>query len=320
VAFVLLTFCLAFLIIAGAYWLVVMRAEGREGREVKKRLRGAGRGSKAQVGLERERKRLSSVPLLDRFFARSQRIGGKLQLFLDSTGVDMTVGRFLAMSAFAGAALFGLINYLTALWPLAIAAGILASVVPYLALRVARTSRMRKFEEQFPEAIDLIARALRAGHAFTTGVNMAGQEVPDPVGAEFRLLYEHQNYGMSLPDALRRFAERIPLLDARFFATAVLTQRESGGNLAEVLDNLAAVIRERFRVKRQVRVISAHGRITGWVLVAFPPALALAFSIMSPGSMQVLVTDPIGIRMAIGAIILQIIGTLVIRKLVDVEY
>ncbi len=125
---------------------------------------------------------------------------------------------------------------------------------------------MRLFEDQFPQAIDLIASSLRAGHAFTTGVSMVADEVPDPTGAEFRLLYDQQNYGMPLPDALKAFARRVPLLDARFFITAVLTQREAGGNLAEVLDNLSTLIRERSRVKRQVRVASAHGRITGWVL------------------------------------------------------
>ena len=156
----------------------------------------------------------------------------------------------------------------------------LLAFVPFLVVRFKATKRMRKFEEQFPEAIDLIARALRAGHAFTTGLALVAEEAPQPVAGEFRLLYDQQNFGMPLPDALKAFAERIPLLDARFFVTAVLTQRESGGNLAEILGNLANVIRERFKVKRQVRVISAHGRITGWVLSGLPPSLAAAFMII----------------------------------------
>ena len=131
--------------------------------------------------------------------------------------------------------------------------------------------RLIKFEEQFPEAIELLSRALRAGHAFTTGLSMVAEEMPEPVGTEFRLAYDRQNFGMPMPEALRSLGERVPLLDARFFVTAVLTQREAGGNLAEVLDNLAAVIRERFKVKRQVRVITAHARITGWVLAMLPP-------------------------------------------------
>ena len=146
--------------------------------------------------------------------------------------------------------------------------------VPFIFVRHKKNQRLKKFEEQFPEAIDLIARALRAGHAFTTGLAMAAEEIPAPVGEEFKLLYDRQNFGMPLPDAMKAFAARIPLIDARFFVTAVLTQRETGGNLGEVLDNLASVIRERFKVKRQVRVLTAHGRITGWILAALPPALA----------------------------------------------
>ncbi len=149
---------------------------------------------------------------------------------------------------------------------------------------------------------------------------MVADEIPDPVGAEFKLLYDRQNFGMPLPDALRDFSERIPLLDARFFATAVLTQREAGGNLSEVLDNLAKVVRERFKVKRQVRVLSAHGRITGWVLVAMPPLTALGFLFVVPDHIKLLVTDPMGVRLVIIALVLQVTGGLVIRKLVNIEY
>ena len=144
--------------------------------------------------------------------------------------------------------------------------------------------------------------------------------MPDPVGTEFRLLYERQNFGAPIDQALRSFAERVPLLDARFFVTAVLTQRESGGNLSEVLDNLATVIRERFRVKREVRVKSAHGRMTGWVLAGVPPSMALAMFITSPDVMRTLVTDPLGARMIMAGVVLQVAGTLIIRRLVRIDY
>jgi tight adherence protein B len=140
------------------------------------------------------------------------------------------------------------------------------------------------------------------------------------VGLEFRKLYDEQNFGLTLPDALRNFAGRIPVLDARFFVTAVLTQREAGGNLAEVLDNLAKVIRERFKVKRQVRVISAHGRITGWVLTGLPPAAAVATFMLSPLHIETLLGDPLGIRMIITAAVMQVLGALIIRRIVDIEY
>ncbi len=180
--------------------------------------------------------------------------------------------------------------------------------------------RVMKFEEQFPEAIDLLARALRAGHAFTSGLSMVAEELPAPVGTEFRLAYDRQNFGMPLPAALKELGERVPLLDAKFFVTAVLTQRDAGGNLSEVLDNLASVIRERFKVKRQVRVVTAHARMTGWVLAMLPPGLGVALTFLSPENMSVLWTDPLGIKFLVGALILQVIGTLIIRKLVDIEY
>jgi tight adherence protein B len=183
-----------------------------------------------------------------------------------------------------------------------------------------RAKRLRLFEEQFPEAIDLISRALRAGHSFTTGLGLVADEIPAPVGKEFQRVYDEQNFGIALPEALRQMGQRIPLIDARFFATAVITQRESGGNLAEVLDNLASVIRERFKVKRQIRVISAHGRISAWVLALWPPALALAMSVLAPDVINKLVTDPMGRMMALIAIALQVMGTIIIAKMVKIEY
>ena len=234
--------------------------------------------------------------------------------------MQMTVGSLLLASACLFLAAWLAIGWITGLQWLGLAAGALLAFVPFLVVRFKAKQRMRKFEEQFPEAIELIARALRAGHAFTTGLAIVSEEAPQPVAGEFRLLYDQQNFGMPLGDALKAFAERIPLLDARFFVTAVLTQRESGGNLSEILGNLANVIRERFKVKRQVRVISAHGRITGWVLSGLPPSLAAAFMVTSPNHIMTLVRDPMGVKMILGALFLQIVGTLIIRKLVNIEY
>jgi tight adherence protein B len=144
--------------------------------------------------------------------------------------------------------------------------------------------------------------------------------MPDPLGPEFRTLYDEQNFGLPLPQALRNFAERIPSLDARFFVTAVLTQREAGGNLSEVLDNLAAIIRDRFRVKRQVRVISAHGRITGWVLSALPTSLGLFFAFTSPEKYREFYTDPLGMKMIVAALLMQVFGVYIISRIVKIEY
>ena len=193
-------------------------------------------------------------------------------------------------------------------------------MAPTSVLRLKRTKRLLKFEEQFPEALDLLSRALKAGHAFTTGLGMIAEEMPAPIGPEFQLLHDQQNFGMPLPDALKEFARRMPLLDARFFVTAVLIQREAGGNLSEILDNIAAVIRDRFRVKRQIRVISAHGRLTGWVLVAVPPSLGAVLFVINPNHWSTLIGNPLGVQLIVAAIVLQVTGTLIIRKLVRIEY
>ena len=157
-----------------------------------------------------------------------------------------------------------------------------------LAARAAASARIKQFEEQFPEALDLLSRAIRAGHAFQTAMGMVADELPTPVGPEFKKTFEQQNFGLPLRDALNEMADRVPLLDVRFFVTAVPIQRETGGNLSEILDNLAHVVRERFKILRQVRVHTAHGRFTGYVLLALPAALALALSFISPEHMQLL--------------------------------
>ncbi len=157
-----------------------------------------------------------------------------------------------------------------------------------------RTKRFQKFEEKFPEAIDTLARAVRAGHAFTTALEMIANEVSEPVAGEFRQLYEEQKFGLPVRDALLNLADRVPLVDVKFFVTAVMLQRETGGNLAEILDNLSYVIRERFKILRQVRVHTAQGRLTMVLLMALPPTIVVIMLIVNPGFIHPLFTDPWG--------------------------
>jgi tight adherence protein B len=178
---------------------------------------------------------------------------------------------------------------------------------------------MAKFEEQFPEGLDLMSRAIRAGHAFTTAMSMVADESPDPVGQEFRKSFDEQNFGLPLKDALNNLAERVPLLDVRFFVTAVLIQRETGGNLSEILDNLAHVVRERFKILRQVRVYTAHGRMTGYVLMALPAALGVVLSFINPEHMNLLFREPMGQMMLTGAVVMQVVGYVWIRRVVKIE-
>jgi tight adherence protein B len=307
-------------LVVGTYWLLVVAPENRSQRSVRRRLKSQRRTAAIRTGLLKEAERLSHVAVLERLLSNCGRLVEPLQTLIHQAGLKTNVGAII-LSCGCSALGAGLVaNMLTRIGWVAILAGIMAAPIPIFVLRHLRTRRLLKFEEQFPEAIDLIARALRAGHAFTTGLSMVADEAPEPIGGEFRLLFEQQNFGMPLPDALRAFARRVPVIDAQFFATAVLTQRESGGNLSEVLDNLAAVIRERFRVKRQVRVISAHGRMTGWILGLLPPALACAFLLSSRHHVQTLINDPLGIRMIVVAIVLQLIGAYIISRIVKIEY
>jgi len=315
------TFVGIVVLILGIYWIMLERSETREQGDLRKRLRAAiAPGGAKRIDFVKQVEKLSAVKSLDAVLGHTQGVASWLQRLLAQADVQMTVGGLVLASACLFLGSWLIVGRLTGLAWLGLVFGLLLSCVPYLVIRYKATKRLRTFEEQFPEAIDLIARALRAGHAFTTGLAIVAEEAPQPVAGEFRLLYDQQNFGMPLSEALKTLAERIPLLDARFFVTAVLTQRESGGNLSEILSNLAAVIRERFKVKRQVRVISAHGRITGWVLSGLPPSLAMAFLITSPNHIMTLVNDPMGVRMIFAALFLQIVGTLIIRRLVNIEY
>jgi len=297
------------------YWFLVVRDEQR----VLARLNPSRVGRTKKLNVLKPEDSMSSMGTLDNALKSSGFADG-IQNFLDQAAVQMKVSVFLLLIACCTMLGFVVMTLIFRLPIVGLIVAPFAGLVPYLYVKRKRTTRMRKFEEQFPEAIDLVARALRAGHALPTGLGMVADELKAPVGTEFRILYDEQNFGLTLTDALRNFARRIPVLDARFFVTAVLTQRETGGNLAEVLDNLGAVIRDRFKVKRQVRVLSAHGRITGWVLACLPPALGMATLIINPNHLGSLLGDPLGMKMIYAAIALQIGGTLVIRKLVDIEY
>ena len=186
-------------------------------------------------------------------------------------------------------------------------------------MRHRRSVRLKQFEEQFPEALDLLSRAVRAGHAFQTALSMAADELPAPVGPELKKTFDQQNFGLPLRDALNELTERVAILDVRFFVTAIVIQRETGGNLSEILDNLAHVVRERFKIQRQVRVHTAHGRFTGYVLLALPAFLAIALSFLNGEHMAPLFQEPMGRAMLVGALALQTVGYFWIRKVIRIE-
>ncbi|HVD91763.1 MAG TPA: type II secretion system F family protein [Vicinamibacterales bacterium] len=261
---------------------------------------------------------IGPVPAFDRMVAGTMR-GSRLAIWLEQSGVQLSISALLIIACVSGV-LFGVVG-LAALRMMVgwVAGGALGFVLPFIVLRSKRTRRLRAFEEAFPEALDLVSRALKAGHAFATGMKMVADEMPEPIGPEFKKTFEEQNFGLPLKDALTNLTMRIPLLDVRFFSTAVLIQRETGGNLSEILENLSHVVRERFKILRQVRVYTAHGRLTGYVLLALPAFLAIALCFINPEHMQLLFTDHLGHMMLGATVIMQTIGYFWIRQVVKIE-
>jgi tight adherence protein B len=201
----------------------------------------------------------------------------------------------------------------------AIALAVLFGFLPYWYVRRKRKKRLDTLEEQFPEALDFLSRSMRAGHAFTISLQMVGEELADPLGQEFRTLFNEQNLGATLEAALRNFSERVPLLDVRFFTSSVLLQKQTGGNLAEILTRLAYVIRERFRLKGQVRAASAHGRLTATILTVLPIATMLGMLLVAPGYLQGMAADPDGKWLIGASIAAQFIGYYFIRKIITIK-
>jgi tight adherence protein B len=318
----LIVFLFVVALVMGAYAAITYLPGLMATRQMDRRLRDVSIWSSEErladaPSVVREAKR-GPIPALDRLLANG-RVGPALQRLVDRSGVRTTPSAVILASVggcFGAAMLAMLFATQPIAPPLAALAG-LAS--PFVWLKYRARRRVKRFEEQFPEALDLLSRAIRAGHAFQTAMGMVADELPDPVGPEFKKAFDQQNFGLPLKEALNQLADRITLLDVRFFVTAVQIQRETGGNLAEILDNLAHVVRERFKILRQVRVHTAHGRFTGYVLLALPALLAVALTFINPEFMSALFHERMGQIMLIGAVVLQTIGFFWIRQVIKIE-
>ncbi len=267
---------------------------------------------------------LSQIPALDNLLRRSERISN-LQTMLAQGGLNIRAGNILVLCAASGVAL-GIAALVVSgplpaneSWLFACLGVVLGGLLPYSFASYRRAKRFEKFEELFPEAIDTLARAVRAGHAFTTALELISNEIADPVSSEFRKLFEEQKFGLPVRDALLNLVDRVPLVDVKFFVTAVMLQRETGGNLAEILDNLSYVIRERFKIMRQVRVYTAQGRLTMLLLMALPPIIVVVMQLMNPSFISPLFDDPIGHALIVAGITLQTVGYFVIRKVIQIQ-
>ena len=317
----LLVFLFVVALVMATYAAIVHLPGALAAREMNQRLRDVGAGPIEATGdpqsIVREDAR-GPLPLIDRAVADTN-IGDGLTRLIERSGVTATPSGVVVASlalALTGALVAAITTEQTLARPIAAVVGLLLPLA-YLKYRAAK--RIRRFEEQFPEALDLLSRAIRAGHAFQTAMGMVADEMPDPVGPEFKKAFDQQNFGLPIKDALNQLAERVALLDVRFFVTAVTIQRETGGNLAEILDNLAHVVRERFKILRQVRVHTAHGRFTGYVLLALPAALAIALSYINPEFMGPLFRERLGQMMIVVGLVLQTIGFVWIRQVIKIE-
>jgi tight adherence protein B len=253
---------------------------------------------------------------------RAFRLAKQAQRQIQQAGLSWSATHMLAAMALLcipGLGLGALIGFLGNRVITAIVLAVLFGFLPYMYVRKKRKKRMDTLEEQFPEALDFLSRSMRAGHAFTITLQMVGEELADPLGQEFRTLFNEQNLGATLEAALRNFAERVPLLDVRFFTSSVLLQKQTGGNLAEILTRLAYVIRERFRLKGQVRAASAHGRLTATILTLLPIVTMLGMLVVAPGYLQGMAKDPDGKWLVGGSIAAQFVGYYFIRKIITIK-
>jgi len=313
---------LVFLVVVIICGLPLLLSTGQKGQEVVRRLEAIEsarkRGHKS-LDLELLRDELlSSVPLFHRLLLRWAG-AFRMRTFLTQAGLKIKPGKLVLVIGVAALGAFLIVQYIYRSVLAGAIAGIAVGFIPTSVVGFLRQRRLHEFEKHFPEAIDLLGRAVRSGHAFSTGLEMIGKELPEPVSGEFRTTFEEQNLGLPLREALFNLAARVPLVDVRFFATALLIQKETGGNLAEILDNLSTTIRERFKILGEVRVRTAQGRLTAGILIALPPFMLLLMKGANPDYVNLLWNDPWGIYVLLGALCLQVIGSMMLWKIVHIE-
>ena len=314
-----LVFVAVALLLEGLY-LMWKSYRGPQARQLEKRLQAisASREHAQQVSLLKQRM-LSEVPLFERLLLSLPTARG-LQGFIYQAGLDWTVSRLLLSCAALGAVVVMAMTSLAhQTMLLSAVVGAALAILPLLYIQRKRNLRLNKLEQQLPDAIDLMIRALRSGHAFSSGLQMIGDEMSEPIADEFRIVHDEINFGVSLQQALMNLSERIPITDLRYFVVSVLIQRDSGGNLTEVLGNLSRLIRERLKFIAKVRVLSSEGRLSAWVLGIMPFVLAAIMSLVNPKFMSLLWTDPIGIAIVKYMLILMVIGVFILRAIIRIR-
>lgn len=319
VAAAILIFVAVFLAIEGAltWW---NSTRGPEAKRIARRIRMMSAGG--NVDPERtsllKQRLLSSSPDIQRLLLQMPRVVS-FDRFLVQSGTGWTVGAFFSITAGLFMVCFALLLFVRSPWQLAALTSLAVAYLPTQYLLVRRMQRTKRFEELLPEGLDLIGRALRAGHSFPSALQMAGAELPDPLGEEFRQTFDEVNFGIAVPTALANLVGRVPSTDIGFFAIAVSIQRETGGNLSEVLDNISSIIRERLKLLGKVRALSAEGRLSAWVLSLLPFVTALLLWTIDPKMMRLLWEEPAGRKLVTVGLVLMVTGIFTMRKIIRIH-
>jgi len=305
-----------FCIIEGVF-LVLKNRSNPEIKQIRKKLKELASHSRAEVSLMGQTRPLSDVPWLNRFLSRIP-LAVRMDNFLVKAGVSYPLGVFLLLSVVLALVGFILLSMFSQGFLFSLL-GLALGFVPFAVLKSIKNRRMKKFEEQLPDALDMIARSLRAGHALSGGLEMVGQEFPEPLGPEFTKTVTQITFGVGIEQALRNLAVRIDCPDLKFLVVSVIVQRESGGNLGEIIETIGRLIRERYRLQGKIRSLAAEGKLSGIILVILPFVAAVLLSMVRPGYVGVLFTDPVGQVLVVVAVIMMFFGIVVIKKLINIK-
>ncbi|HEX5964361.1 MAG TPA: type II secretion system F family protein [Pyrinomonadaceae bacterium] len=309
------------LFVTYALYLITSRSSDKKRALLNERLaeaiRSSVNSSDMDVQLARE-ELLSEIPWLNRSLLKLA-LPARIKRTIDQADLNITVMRLVLFSLTAGVLAFLAVSMVSTSFLLMGIFGVIATVLPFAHVLAKKKKRMNKFLQLLPDALDLMARGLTAGHAFTESLHMVATEMPEPISSEFRKTYEEQNLGLSLKLALENLVQRMPLLDLRMCVTAILIQRETGGNLSELLEKVAYTIRERFRIMEDLKTLTLSSRWSAWLLCALPIFLAIYISIMNPGYMDVLWRDPRGHKLIALAVTMQVLGMLMVQRIMKIK-
>lgn len=317
--FVVAIFIAVVLLIEGVY-VTWNASHGPDARRISRRLQIMSAGSHAgQTDVSILKKRLlSESPGIQRLLLQVPRIH-TLDRLIEQSGMKMNVAKFCFLSLGYALAAWALLSLTRVPEPITLALSIGALAIPLLMMMGKKRRRLSKIEEQLPDALDLMSRAMRAGHALPSAIQMVSEEMQEPLADEFRIVFDEVNYGISMQDALKNLAARVPGTDVGYFVVAVLIQRETGGNLTELLHNIATIVRERLKLFGQIKVFSAEGRLSAWILGLMPFCLAGLLQLINPGFMSLLWTDPVGRQMLGGMAVLMVLGVFWMRKVIRIS-